>query len=148
MDVVGAVDTRLQQVQMILDSGFADPSLRVSTTVLVIPEADTVLLLLRQLPQSVALHIQLHGTAGTYANVCDTVRCYDLNTRLLDVSKIHSFQGPPFGKGGKGKGNGKKGISVYLMSVFAFHVELLVCNTSFLCHPSVHCGSYYCGCRW
>ena len=110
MDVVGAVDTRLQQVQMILDSGFADPSLRVSTTVLVIPEADTVLLLLRQLPQSVALHIQLHGTAGTYANVCDTVRCYDLNTRLLDVSKIHSFQGPPFGKGGKGKGNGKKGM--------------------------------------
>ena len=39
-------------------------------------------------------------------------------------------------------------IPVYLMSVFAFHVELLVCNTSFLCHPSVHCGSYYCGCRW
>ena len=110
MDVIRAVDTRLQQVQMILDSGFADPSLRVSTTVLVIPEADTVLLLLRQLPQSVALHIQLHGTAGTYANVCDTVRCYDLNTRLLDVSKIHSFQGPPFGKDGKGKGNGKKGM--------------------------------------
>ena len=66
MDVIRAVDTRLEQVQMILDSGFADPSLRVSTTVLVIPEADTVLLLLRQLPQSVALHIQLHGTAGTY----------------------------------------------------------------------------------
>ena len=50
MDIVRAVDARLQQYQMILDSGFADPTLQGRTADLAIPEADKVLLLLKQLP--------------------------------------------------------------------------------------------------
>ena len=109
MDIVCAVDTRLRQYQMILDSGFADPTLQGRTADLAIPEADKVLSLLKQLPQQVVLHIQLHGKADTYQSVCETVRNYDLNTRLLDVSKLNAFPVSTGRDGGKAKGKGKKG---------------------------------------
>lgn len=106
MDVIHAVDVRVQQYAMILRAGFADPRMQGTTQDLTIPEADLVLLLLKQLPQHVVLHVQLHGKADTYVNLCNTVKNYDLNTRLLDVSKANAFSDNQYQKG-KGKEKGK-----------------------------------------
>lgn len=106
MDVIRAVDVRVQQYTMILRAGFADPKMQGTTQDLAIPEADLVLLLLKQLPPHVVLHVQLHGKADTYANLCNTVKNYDLNTRLLDISKVNAFSDNQYQKG-KGKEKGK-----------------------------------------
>ena len=103
-----------------LTSGFADPTLTIDLTTLKIQEADQVLLLMRQLPQEVILHVQLHGFMDTFANLVKTLRNYDLQTRTFDMAKVHAF-GPGKGKGkkgssnekgkSKGKGNSEKGKS-------------------------------------
>ena len=84
---------------MILNSGFADPTLQGRTADLAIPEADKVLLLLKQLPQHVVLHIQLHGKTDTYQNVCETVRNYDL--RRVQGERIPRFDWERWWKGQK-----------------------------------------------
>ena len=91
MDVVRQVETDLYQYTELLHSspqlnlGARDVSLEIS-------EADKVVLLLRQMPQNIRLHIQLHGQSDTFEQVKNTVLAYETSTRMVqDVSGLRSL---------------------------------------------------------
>ena len=91
MDIVRQVETDLYQYTELLHSspqlnlGARDVSLEIS-------EADKVVLLLRQMPQNIRLHIQLHGQSDTFEQVKNTVLAYETSTRMVqDVSGLRSL---------------------------------------------------------
>ena len=109
MDIVRQVETDLYQYTELLHSspqlnlGARDVSLEIS-------EADKVVLLLRQMPQNIRLHIQLHGQSDTFEQVKNTVRmvqhpgfCAGGSSRLNGSGYPLSVPAPPqFQSVGKG----------------------------------------------
>lgn len=115
-EIVRSVEGQLHQFDQLLDSSAVvrgDLSLRVS-------EADKVIVLLKQLPQTVRMFVQLHGRSNTFEELKQCVLDYDTNTRLLsDVASLRVTRDQPSGgryrsnsrdskgsKGSKGKGKG------------------------------------------
>ena len=115
-EIVRSVEGQLHQFDQLLDSSAVvrgDFSLRVS-------EADKVIVLLKQLPQTVRMFVQLHGRSNTFEELKQCVLDYDTNTRLLsDVASLRVTRDQPSGgryrsnsrdskgsKGSKGKGKG------------------------------------------
>ena len=91
MDIVRQVETDLYQYTELLHSS---PQLNLDPrdVSLEISEADQVVLLLRQMPQNIRLHIQLHGQSDTFEQVKNTVLAYETNTRMVqDVTGLRSL---------------------------------------------------------